>query len=96
MPDQENYGSQVGGRVPTNWKTALESIAHERRTAHQHIKKSDVLRNALELYLAVEKAAGSVPEDARDDVEHIDVDEVLTEHGVAVAVEGRSARGVEI
>jgi hypothetical protein len=96
MPNQGNETSKISARVNNAEKAALEDIAWVNSEKNDQTTISDLVRESISLYLAIEKAHGDVPEDAKDDVEHIDVDQVLTEHGVAVAVEGRSARGVEI
>ncbi|MFC3476102.1 hypothetical protein [Halobacterium litoreum] len=80
--------SSIGAKIPTANKTALEDIAWAEDEKEDRVFVSDHVRGSIELFLAVRKATGNIPEDARDDVEHIDADEVLARHGLAVVREG--------
>lgn len=93
MPQDQLNGasSNIGAKVLTNEKTALEDIAWDRDEKNDPVTVSDLIRNAIRLYLAVEKAHGRVPKEANDDVAHIDVDEELAEVGVRIDENGGGA-----
>ena len=74
--------SHVAAVVPTSNKTALTDIAWEWDEKEDRTNMSDLVRDAIVLYLATLKAQDAIPDDARDDVEHIDAGDVLSRYGL--------------
>lgn len=68
MPEQGNgYGAEVGARVPTNHKSALEDLAWNRSTKHERYPVSQVVRDAVREYVNNHK--GELSEEALDDMD---------------------------
>lgn len=68
MPDQGNgYGAEVGARVPTNHKSALEDLAWNRSTKHERYHVSQVVRDAVEEY--IHNHSDELSEEALDDLD---------------------------
>jgi len=87
---------RVSASIPTAWETALNDLRKQRfltTDSDDPPNKSQVLREAVELYLAVLKAHGSLPTDALDDVEGIDSSEVLDEYSLEIG-SGYPEKGV--
>ena len=64
MPNQRKYGGQLSTRVPSNRLTALEQYAYQQSTPHETVKRSDLVRDAVDLFLA--ENWEDLPEEARD------------------------------
>jgi len=63
--DSEGY-SHIGGQVPTNHKTALEDLAYHRSERRDRVSVSQLLRDAIELYLETEAEKEDLPGEILD------------------------------
>lgn len=62
-------GGRIGLRVPSNISTAYEQVANEldyEAGAHESVRKSDLIREALRHHLRRLDEQGKLPEETRD------------------------------
>ena len=97
MATADQNDSQIGAKVPTNLKSALEKAAWAKSTPHERTTVSDLVRDSIELWLFVHQ--DELPEEALDDldgdlkanagvdvnelIENLDVDVPDVEEGAA-------------
>ncbi len=65
----DELGGRIGLRVPSNISTAYEQVANEldyEAGPHESVRKSDLIRDALERHLAYLAEQGKLPEETRD------------------------------
>jgi len=86
MPPSNDSGSaNIGTVIPTAWENAINGLRKERYLQSDRDdppSKSEVVREAVELYLTVLKTHDAVPARARDDVNGIDQQSVLQEYAL--------------
>lgn len=65
-PNQDDGMPTLAVRVPSNYLTALEQIAHAESSPHERVYKSEITREALRAHFRALADDDELPEETRD------------------------------